>query len=618
MVAVVPRRVHSLVRVLVCICIFTFFCTAAGFLAAQDADPSSKGAEVSDPQSADIVFKTSVRRVIVDVVVTGTNGKPVPDLEAADFSISEDGKPQKILSFDVHDFDSVPNSLPNRPNLPANTFMNLPSGPERGPLYVLLLDLLNMEVDDQPAARKQLFNFAMSKPLGTRFAVFVLSDNLHLVQGFTEDRNLLASALDPRNPHSHLPRVFLYADNFRPFYSVPRVQIGIEKYLGDLPGRKNIIWFSGSFPASVLPSSDRGGTEAESFNRELKQATDAMARGQIALYPIDSHGVVVTGGSSSAYQHGSGSASEVSGVGRSMADSSSASGTGGGMGNAADIALNARYMTEDELAYATGGRAFHSTNDLVSILTEATEEGAHYYTLSYAPSNQEYNGQQRNIHVQLARRGCSLAYRRAYFGSPDFLEPGSSGKKTAAEQMTAISQEAADSLKLHMQSGAPIVHQLLFRVHVQTSGHPAKATAEQLAQLNGQAAPSPVRGKSGQAKARHAIEFQTYKIDYAIAAREKTLEIAATAFGDDGRALNGVVQRVADDGDIMDGESHEGIYRIEQQIDVPTTAVSIRLGVRDINTNNVGAMEIRLPLAPEGQTDDDPRTAAPASQAENR
>jgi len=627
MVAVVPRRVHALARALRCaylstflsILLCAFFWTGfTGALVAQqdEASSSTLKADATDAQST-IVFKSSVRRVIVDVVVTGTNGKPVPDLRAADFSISEDGKPQKILSFDVHDFDPVPDSAPSRPNLPANTFMNLPSGPERGPLYVLLLDLLNMEVDDQPAARKQLFNFAMSKPLGTRFAVFVLSDSLHLVQGFTEDRNLLASALDPKNPRSHLPRVFLYADNFRPFYSVPRVLIGIAKYLGDLPGRKNIIWFSGSFPASILPDSGRGGDEAESFNRDLKQATDAMARGQIALYPVDSHGVVVTGGSTGAYQHGSGSASEVSGVGRSMADSSTSAGTGGGMGNAADIALNARYMTEDELAYATGGRAFHSTNDLVSTLTEATEAGAHYYTLTYAPSNQDYSGQQRNIHVQLAKRGCSLAYRRAYFGSPDFLEPGSSGKKTATEQMTAINQEAADSLKVHMQSGAPIVHQLLFRVHVRTAGHPAKATAEQLAQLKVEVAPSAVAGKNGQAKTRHAIEFQTYKIDYAIAARQKTLEIAATAFGDDGKALNGVVQRVEDDDDIMSGESHEGIYRIEQQIEVPTTAVSIRLGVRDIKTNNVGAMEIRLPLAPEGQSGDD-HNAAPASQAENR
>jgi VWFA-related protein len=602
MVAIVPLRV----RVLVMAVISAF---ATGTLAAQQ-EASSK------PELAGkIVFKASVRRVIVDVVVTGADGKPVPSLRAADFTVAEDGKPQKILSFDVHDFEPVSDSLPKRPDLPVNTFINLPSGPERGPLYVLLLDLLNMEVNDQPAARKQILNFVLSKPLGTRFAIFVLSDGVHLVQGFTEDRNLLANALDPKSPRSHLPRVFLYADNFRPYYSIPRVLIGLAKYLGDFPGRKNIIWFSGSFPSTILPS-EQGGGSAESFYKDIKEAIDAIARGQIAVYPIDSHGVVVTGASTGAFAHGNENPSAISGVGRSAVDSTKSSGTGGGAGNAADIALNARYMTEDELAYATGGRAFHSTNDLVSALTEATEAGGHYYTLTYAPSNQEYNGQQRNIHVDLAKRGCSLAYRRIYFGSPDFVEPGSSGKRNASEEMAAIQHEA-DSLNVHMQSGAPIVHQLLFRVHVRTLGHPAKATPEQMAKMAVLDAPS---ASSKGSKPRRPIEVQTYKIDYAIAAREKALEIAATAFGDDGKTLNGVVQRVEDDGsEFNDGQSHEGIYRIEQQIDVPTSAVSIRLGVRDLKTDNVGALEISLPLAPEGSTADaSAHPATPAVQADDR
>src|ERR1700722_6124203 len=368
MVALVPPRA----RVLLLALLWTF--PASSQIAQQNAlAPSQQKAEISEAQSGDIVFKAAVRRVIVDVVVTGRDGKPASGLNAADFSVAEDGNPQKILSFDVHDFDPVSNSLPKRPNLPTNTFMNLPSGPERGPLYVLLLDLLNMEVDDQPAARKQLYEFALSKPLGTRFAVFVLSDGLHLVQGFTEDRNLLASALDPKSPRSHLPRIFLYADNFRPFFSVPRVLIGLARYVGDLPGRKNIIWFSGSFPSSILPTGSSG-SEPESFHQEIKEATDAMARGQISVYPVDSHGVVVTGAGTGSQARGIGNSRVMSSNGMSTPDPIASTGLGGG--NPSDFALNARYMTEDELASATGGHAFHSTNNLVSALSEATEAGS--------------------------------------------------------------------------------------------------------------------------------------------------------------------------------------------------------------------------------------------------
>jgi hypothetical protein len=42
----------------------------------------------------------------------------------------------------------------------------------------------------------QLVNFIDSKPPGTRFALSAISDGLHLMQGFTDDRSQLLAALD--------------------------------------------------------------------------------------------------------------------------------------------------------------------------------------------------------------------------------------------------------------------------------------------------------------------------------------------------------------------------------------------------------------------------------------
>jgi len=113
------------------------------------------------------------------------------------------------------------------------------------------------------------------------------------VQGFTEDRNALADAVNPKNPRAHIPRIFLYADNFQPYYSATRALVGIAKFLADLPGHKNLIWLSASFQSAVLPSSDAT-VEALSASEEIKEATDALARGQIAVYPVDVRGSVVT------------------------------------------------------------------------------------------------------------------------------------------------------------------------------------------------------------------------------------------------------------------------------------------------------------------------------------
>src|SRR5215475_1892700 len=79
--------------------------------------PSSSG---KDAQITDLVLKKTVRRVIVDVVVTDSTAKPVAGLTANDFSVTEDGKPQQILTFDKHTLDTQPDAIPKLPPLPVN------------------------------------------------------------------------------------------------------------------------------------------------------------------------------------------------------------------------------------------------------------------------------------------------------------------------------------------------------------------------------------------------------------------------------------------------------------------------------------------------------------------
>jgi VWFA-related protein len=585
-------------------CVFRIRILAAaavfvGTVAAQiDAAPAPApaGPDPQKTQAPGLVFHQSVRRVIVDVVVSDANGKPVPGLAAGDFSISEDGSPQPIRSFDVHNFDSLSDSLPKLPaSLPTNTFVNVPTGPERGPLYVLLLDLLNMSVADQPVAREALLKFVRHKPLGTRFAIFVLSDGLYLVQGFTEDRNRLAEVLDPKHSRSHLPRVFLYAEKYQPYFSMPRALIKIAAFLADFPGHKNVIWISASFPTALLPSSDPR-AEALTSSDEIREATDTMARGQIAVYPVDVRGTVVT--------------------------HISARPMGGKMVTHTDSPqVNADFMTEEEIAQATGGRAFYNTNDLAAALTEATETGGHYYTLTYAPSNQTYNGRVRRIHIDVAKHGYQLAYRRSYYGNPSYDSPSSgnprsgnsgSGPPSATEPESArairLASEPeplptarlASSMSPYLQHGAPLAHQLLFRAHIHTVAPPAMATPAQMEKLT-----APESRQNRPAKPVRPILLQTYEIDYSIAARYPALEVAAAAFDADGNTVNALVQRAAENtAKVLAAARHEDIYHFRQLFDVPTTAVSVRLAVRDMATDNVGALEINLPLAREAPTTD--------------
>ncbi len=109
---------------------------------------------------AKFTLKTEVNRVVLDVVVNDAHGNPVRGLSASDFTVIEDGVPQTVLQFDARNFDRGMDYTPAKfPPLPPHTFVNLPADPERGPLYVLYYDLVNIPVEYQvfrPQATHQI------------------------------------------------------------------------------------------------------------------------------------------------------------------------------------------------------------------------------------------------------------------------------------------------------------------------------------------------------------------------------------------------------------------------------------------------------------------------------
>jgi VWFA-related protein len=531
---------------------------AVPFLTAQpDAGQSQSSATVPP---GELTIKSVVLRVIVDVVVTDSSGKPVHDMAAPDFSLTEDGKPQRILSFDVHRSDSAPEFVPPKlPVLPANSFVNVPPAPERGPLNVLFLDLLDTKTDDQPFARQQLWNFVSSKPEGARFAIFVLSDGLHLVQGFTDDRQQLLSVLSSTHS-SHVPRIFLYGDNYS-YVSSLGALIDIARFLSGLPGHKNVIWISGSFPFFRMPEADPGFSSLSfvgadramgggRFVDQVEAATNSLTRAQAAVYPVDARGVT---GAWEPGQH---------------------------------TELNASYLMEDSIA----------------------ENGANYYTVTYSPTNQKYDGKLRHINVEIAKHGYHLAYRRSYYGNdPSAAAPKFSHLESELLDVPGVIQPE-DSLYVHMQHGAPIAHQLIFAAHVHTTGEPTRATPAQMATLSQQPAYFKEGNKDGPAKPLRPIPLQTYAIDYKVLARQlgrpdggpsPALDLAVAAFDDDGKMLNAVVQKAETTPAHEGSANHQTFFTVEERIDVPVTAAWLRFAVRDTSTDHIGAMEVALPLAPE-------------------
>jgi VWFA-related protein len=564
------------VAVLSTVVLASFLTGSAQLLAGQQSRSSAS----QKPEASDLVFRSTVNRVIVDVVVTDSAGKPVRGLTQRDFEVAEDNVPQHILSFDVHDFEGAAAFVPpNLPPLPPNTFLNLPAAPEKGPLYVLLLDLVNMEMPDQMWSRQQLLKFVKGKPEGTRFAVFVVSDGLHLVQGFTSDQEKVVAAVDPSHPKHHEPKVFLYARNYGKYNRGMAVSVfqDIARYLDGLPGRKNIMWLADSFPLSLYHNEG----DPYDFSDDVKEIVDLLAREQAAVYTFNAAGV-------------------------------------GGGASITEDPLG--FIDVNNLTGATGGKAYFE-NDLKVELADATEDGANYYSLSYAPSNTNYNGKERKIKVHLDQHGYQLSYRRSYY-SADPYAPVVHRVSTKDELAPPPPRKPGDSLIANMEFGAPVAHELIFRAHVQPVGKPAMGTPAQMANLSEQPAYFQVRRKNRPVKPLKPILLQTYAVDYTVllpprpeGAKPLALEFATAAFDEDGTMLNGVVEngsrissgpglsRVQGTGAAGSAgqQPQESFYRTQQHIDVPLAATSIRVAVRDMNTDRIGALEVNLPLKPESQ-----------------
>jgi VWFA-related protein len=566
---------------------------------------SAQDAPASETPPSGIVLKKTVRRVVLDVVVTGPNLKAIHGLTQQDFSVTEDGTPQQVLSFEAHEFGSTDYVPPKLPPLPPNTYIDIPSEPEREPLNLILYDRLNTSLDDQMVARAQLIKFIRHRPPGSRFAIFVLDDRLRMIQGFTDDENELFAAVNSRSTWPRLPSSVAVAPSsdrhggaspgrgdagkevaidLAEYKLTGRVDssldsfLKIARFLAGFPGRKNLIWLSSSFPTTLFPTDTTTGSgppgaglgSSQDYGPQIKEVTNTLTLGQIAVYPVDVRGVV-----------GWGESRPIFGCDYCY--------------------LYFDYKTEDDIADATGGHAFYSDNELSAAIDDAVENGSTYYALSYSPTNQDYDGKLRKIRVKISKKGYRLAYRRSYFGD----DPNSPNPHAV--------QLPSDALYANMQHGAPMAHELFFSAHIYTSGAPALATPEQMAQWAEMPAYADTVGKKKTAKPPPPVHVQPYTVEYTVPTRQfrlleesseqPTLELAAAVFDADGNELSSIVQRVVDTRSAPERLPFEQkIYRVQQQVDVPLKAVSLRIAVRDVTTDHIGALEVPLPLPPEPET----------------
>ncbi len=151
------------------------------------------------PVAGTIVVQTNM--VEVGVVVRDENGKVVTGLKKEDFQIFDSGKQQAVSHFNVEEANPPPTIAPAilNPNVPP------PAPPPPPPRYIgFYFDDNNMKTSDLAVLRKAAHKF-VSENLATTDKAAVFTSSTSVTQGFTDDKQKLAAAIDQITSHYRDP-----------------------------------------------------------------------------------------------------------------------------------------------------------------------------------------------------------------------------------------------------------------------------------------------------------------------------------------------------------------------------------------------------------------------------
>lgn len=612
--------------------------------AVPDAAPAKPDASLEVTPT--LTIRTGTQVVALDVVVTDSAGKLVKGLQQSDFSVAEDGKPQRVKFFKEYaqgQTEAAAPALPARDPLPPNVFSNYALPPESDATTIVMLDLLNTPITDQMRAQDELVTFLKKKPKNTRIAICVLGNQLEMVQGLTEDEGALVAAAKGKKASQRLRPLEIRDAQFdiglqtgressrfagvlqslgetvasqqselRLIDADKRMFITVDafahmaRYLDGIPGRKNLVWLSGSFLLGIFPESNGVNPFLENgyYTENLKKVANLLGDAHVAVYPVSVKGLETN----PLFAASSNDLAPVTmtapppgpGFGKRVAGSAPANAFMMDRMDEFSLTLNDEHATMTKLATQTGGQAFFNTNDLSGAIKAATEQGANYYALSYTPTNKNYNGAYRKLKVTLTGKKYHLAHRSGYYAIDPFAP------LTPSKDLTSSLARAA------MQHGSPQSRQIVFGARVVPLGKPRIV----------QQAPAAKPNKKKKEEA--PVEMQRYGIDHAVAFSDLrfnptpegkyhgAVNFMVMAFDGQGKQVaSQLSQTVADIKPEQLKDLMAGGVRLHQEVDVPVSGAALRLGVEDVSNSHVGTIEIKLPVPAPPQGPESTRKSLP-------
>ncbi|WP_263410313.1 VWA domain-containing protein [Terriglobus tenax] len=407
------------------------------------------------PSNQNQVFTISVRSEIVltNVVARDKKGNVVKDLKASDFAVLENGKPQKVSTFDFQNVDlaaalkeqsTVSGAAPSIAKMLERSIGEDKQSLRDHRLIVLFFDLSSMQqsdIDRGVDSAKDYINKKMAP--ADLVSVVSLSTSLQLVHDFTSDKQSLLNAVGSFNgtegngfanggngdsegtaddASSFVADDSEYNDlnTDRSLYAILQISKSLEK----VDQRKSLLYFSGGLT--------RNGIENQA---SLRAATNAATKANMSIYSVDTRGLQA-----------------LPPVGD--ASTGSTRGTSAYNGAAMQSRLDANFSSQETLASLssdTGGKAFFDSNDFGPAFQQIQHDTEAYYILGFRSTDQRRDGSFRKLQVKINRPDIKLEYRPGYYAPADFQH-----QKTEDREMVLNDQLRSDApavdVALYLQS----------------------------------------------------------------------------------------------------------------------------------------------------------------------
>ena len=349
------------------------------------------------------VFKGGVRLVRVDVTVTGRGDKPLADLAAEEFDVTEDGVPQKVEQLQ---FIRLTGQRPegDETSLEIRSQDQAEAEAARDDVRVFGIFLDDYHVDKAPQItipiRRGLADFidrlwpsdlvAIMDPLTTLSALeFTRSKQKlqHVINSF-EGRQGEIFPIKSVMEEAQLQRGDLR--RVRAEVTLLALQALATKLAGLKEGRKSIIFVSQGPPTFI---GARDGGSLQDIMRDILRVAN---RGNVQINVVDPVGLTM------------------------------------------EMRLGDK-GTLYQLAGETGGRTIINTNDLGGGMIKTLDDATVYYVLGYTPTRTEDDGKYHKISVKVKRSGAKVTARQCYWApSTKDLETAAAASAKVLEPRVAV------------------------------------------------------------------------------------------------------------------------------------------------------------------------------------